>query len=266
MGTARTACGDPIDRGERSRHGSGGMGQVPRTCWASNISMETHFAGSRPSRSFPGPSLSASWALAEILSGQPRDLAALVLEADERQLRPLSAKLADDRGSIAILQQSFAVPNLPEQVPSERDRRAKRLANSGAALARLGHSVVGRGVFEAINDPAPRTYLIERLSSAGVPACALTLDDVTRAPAALSQTLILAAPASIRNLNLIRADAKTHLSVCWRSTNPTRIQGSTPRSLGFCDDRGRTKLSTMRTIAFSLSLSVGRGTNGMAAR
>jgi serine/threonine protein kinase len=187
-------------------------------------------------RSSPSPSLSASWALAELIADRPSTLSALVLEADKRQIRPLAAKLTDDRATIAVLEK--ALQPLPKvgEAPLSRDEYAKRQAyvrrraNAVAALARLGRGQAAWGDLVLADDPDMRGYLIERLAAAGVPPCVL-LDELENLPAPLKQTLIVAlgeyserdfGPCSredvcLRLINTYKLDpgAGVHAAVAW---------------------------------------------------
>jgi formylglycine-generating enzyme required for sulfatase activity len=117
--------------------------------------------------------IAATGVLAELGEGEPERLAAVILDADERQSAMLLRVLAADPER-AVVWLRRAVGSEPAgQTPEEQERQAQRRANAACALARLGDWERVWPLFEPSSDDWVRTLLIHRLHTYGTSAAAL---------------------------------------------------------------------------------------------
>ncbi len=115
--------------------------------------------------------------LADYASDQPRVLADLLMDADDKQFAIIYPKLNNHGESGAALLQDQVVKKFPpiltmqaalgsmtsSLLPNLKEILAKRQANAAVALLRMNHSENVWQLFKQSNDPSVRSYLIHRL-------------------------------------------------------------------------------------------------------
>jgi formylglycine-generating enzyme required for sulfatase activity len=114
---------------------------------------------------------------AEALSGfaadSPRDLAALLMDADVKQFSQIFPKLARHASQASSLLADEIARTLPDEIPfsdPRRDELAKRQANAAVALLRLNQPEKIWPLLRRLagpDDPRLRSYLIHRLAPLG---------------------------------------------------------------------------------------------------
>jgi hypothetical protein len=114
--------------------------------------------------------------LVDYAADQPKVLADVVMDADERQFTVLFPKLKEcgERGVPTLAGEIDR--RLPTEVPSSDDRReklAKRQANAAVALLQMKRPAQAWPVLKHGPDPRARSYLIHRLYPLGVDAGAI---------------------------------------------------------------------------------------------
>jgi serine/threonine protein kinase/formylglycine-generating enzyme required for sulfatase activity len=106
--------------------------------------------------------------LADFASDKPRMLADLLLDASEKQFAVLYPRLKDHRLSALNVLQSEVDRHLPpEAKEDEKEKLARRQANAGVALLRLGRAEPVWPLLQHSPDHRARSYLIHRLSPLG---------------------------------------------------------------------------------------------------
>jgi formylglycine-generating enzyme required for sulfatase activity len=119
------------------------------------------------------PDADRSWAaniLAEYAANQPDVLAALLLDADDKQFAVLFPKTAAHREPIlAICSDIVDTPLGTQKTDKDKERLAKRQANAAVGLLRLGEPAKVWPLLQRHppDDPRARSYLIHRLSPLG---------------------------------------------------------------------------------------------------
>ena len=169
--------------------------------------------------------------LADYAADQPLVLADLVMDADERQLAIIYAKLkACGEQGLPLLQDELKKP-LPDTTEEAKEKAAKRQANAVVALAKMGHVSNAWPLLKFSPDPRVRTYLIHNFGPVGVDVTAIArrLDeetdvssrralilclgefDTTRIPATVRQSVITKLLGSYRD----DPDPGLHSAVEW---------------------------------------------------
>jgi formylglycine-generating enzyme required for sulfatase activity len=122
-------------------------------------------------RSKERPSEDHTWAtsiLAEYAADRPDKLADLVQDADERQFVVLFPKLEAHRErAVAVMTETVGLVLDSKKSEEEKESLAKRQANAGVALLRLGQADTVWPILRHSPDPRVRSYLIHRLSTLG---------------------------------------------------------------------------------------------------
>jgi formylglycine-generating enzyme required for sulfatase activity len=112
--------------------------------------------------------------LADYAADQPRMLADLLMDADDKQFAVLFPRLADQREQGLSVLLGEVDRRLPlEAKEDEKERLAQRQANAGVALLRLGWAERAWPLLRHSPDPGARSYLIHRLSALGADARAV---------------------------------------------------------------------------------------------
>ena len=102
--------------------------------------------------------------LADFAAGQPQVLAALLLDADEKQFTVIYAKLKDRGGRILdVLTNEIDCKRLPDATADAKEKLAKRQANAAVALLKMNHPGKVWPLLAHRPDPRVRSYLINRL-------------------------------------------------------------------------------------------------------
>ncbi len=114
--------------------------------------------------------------LADYAADQPAVLAALLLDADDKQFAVIYAKFKDqgEQGLPILISEIEQKP--PSDLPSsdeKRERLARRQANAGVALLRMNKSEKVWPLLTHSRDPRVRSYLIHCLSPLGADAGAI---------------------------------------------------------------------------------------------
>jgi formylglycine-generating enzyme required for sulfatase activity len=106
----------------------------------------------------------AAAVLADYAADRPDMLADLVSDAEPAQFVVLLPALERQRErSIALLKEELALTGALQEKDEAREKRAKRQANAGVALLRLGAAEAVWPLFRHQPDPRLRSYLIHRL-------------------------------------------------------------------------------------------------------
>jgi serine/threonine protein kinase/formylglycine-generating enzyme required for sulfatase activity len=128
-------------------------------------------------RSGQRPDSDRSWAgsiLADYAADQAEVLADLLLDADDRQFAALWPKIEAERERAAAVCQATVETSLEMQKTEEdKEKLAKRQANAGVTLLRLGRPEKVWPLLKHSPDPRARSYLIHRFGPLGVEAGAL---------------------------------------------------------------------------------------------
>ena len=122
--------------------------------------------------------------LGDYAAGNPRVLANLLMDADERQFDQIFPKLALQRqGGVSVLVAEIDQSLSPDPTDPANETLAKRQANAAVALLRLGetepvwpllrHPAGPLAESMTFSDPRARSYLIDRLARLGAGAGAL---------------------------------------------------------------------------------------------
>jgi formylglycine-generating enzyme required for sulfatase activity len=113
--------------------------------------------------------------LADYASDQPNVLAHLLMDADEKQFAVIYPNVAADReDAVAILEGTINTPLASKKTEDEKERLAKRQANSAVALLKMGQPEQVWPVLKHTPDPRVRSYLIHRLGPMGADYRAMT--------------------------------------------------------------------------------------------
>jgi formylglycine-generating enzyme required for sulfatase activity len=116
----------------------------------------------------PDDARTAAGILADYAADQPELLAELLLEADERQWAALWPRLPAHRvRAIPLMERELQREMPPEDQAAARDQLARRQAQAGVALLRLGQEDSVWPLFRHSPDPSRRTYLLHRLGPLG---------------------------------------------------------------------------------------------------
>jgi formylglycine-generating enzyme required for sulfatase activity len=116
----------------------------------------------------------ASSVLAEYAADRPGVLTGLLLDADAKQFAVLYPKVAVHRErAVALCQEALEMALDKQKTEPDKERLAKRQANAGAALLRLGQPDKVWPLLKHSLDPRVRSYLIHRLGPLGADAGAL---------------------------------------------------------------------------------------------
>ena len=106
--------------------------------------------------------------LADYAVDRPEALAHLLMDANERQFAVLYPKvLSHWERTILVLSETVTTPLEPKKSDEEKESLAKRQANAGVALLRLGQAEQVWPLLKHRPDPQARSYLIHRLASLG---------------------------------------------------------------------------------------------------
>src|SRR5262249_53189632 len=118
-----------------------------------------------------------SWAasiLADYAAEEPGVLADLLQDGDDKQFAALFPKVAAHRDrAVVLLGQTLDTPLDSQKTQDDRERLARRQANAGVALLRLGASAPVWPLLEHRPAPRARSYLIPRLAPLGADPRAL---------------------------------------------------------------------------------------------
>jgi formylglycine-generating enzyme required for sulfatase activity len=99
---------------------------------------------------------------------QPRVLADLLMNASENQFAALYPKIVDHRQrALSLLQDEVDKQLLPGSDEDAKERLARRQANAGVALLRLGQAEKVWPLLRHRTDPRVRSYVIHRLGRLG---------------------------------------------------------------------------------------------------
>jgi formylglycine-generating enzyme required for sulfatase activity len=144
------------------------------------------------------PDSDRAWAssiLADYAADQPEVLADLLLDADARQFAVLWPKIEAERARAAAVCQATVEIGLDTQTTEDgKEKLAKRQANAGVALLRLGRSekvwpLLKRS--EKPDDPRVRSYLIHRFGPLGAEAGALVQSLEAESEVTIRRALLL---------------------------------------------------------------------------
>ncbi len=110
----------------------------------------------------------ATETLADYAADQPKVLADLVMDADEKQFAMIFRKL-QERGEegLPLLQGEIKKP-MPETTEEAKEALAKRQANAAVALVRMDHAAEVWPLLKHSPDPRVRSYLIHGFGPLGV--------------------------------------------------------------------------------------------------
>jgi serine/threonine protein kinase/formylglycine-generating enzyme required for sulfatase activity len=114
--------------------------------------------------------------LAEYAADQPRILADLIMDADDKQFALIYPKLQAHYTKALPVLTGEIDKKLPPDLPSSDDRReklGKRQANAAVALLRLNHPNAAWPLLKHTSDPRVRSYLIHRFSLCGADLSAI---------------------------------------------------------------------------------------------
>jgi formylglycine-generating enzyme required for sulfatase activity len=126
---------------------------------------------SEAARGSDRPDSERSWAtsiLADYAADRPGVLAGLLVDADTKQFAVLFPRvLAHRERAAALLHQTVLAAMDAQPTDEEKEALAKRQANAGVALLRLGQAERVWPLLRHRPDPRVRSYLIHRLASLG---------------------------------------------------------------------------------------------------
>jgi formylglycine-generating enzyme required for sulfatase activity len=107
-----------------------------------------------------------AWLLARFFADEPELLTDLLMDADEQQFADLYPALSTHRErAVSLLETELDKPLPPEY--DEKEAAAKRRANAGVALVKLGQSEEAWCLLKHSPDPTVRSYLTHRIGPLG---------------------------------------------------------------------------------------------------
>jgi serine/threonine protein kinase/formylglycine-generating enzyme required for sulfatase activity len=132
--------------------------------------------------------------LADYAADQPRVLAGLLMDADEKQFAIIYPKLKDRAEQGLPLLTAAIDTKLPADLPSSDDKRetlAKRQANAAVALLRMNQPAKVWPLLKHSHDPRVRSYLIHRFSPLRADAGAIVKQLDSESDVTIRRALVL---------------------------------------------------------------------------